>query len=62
MEKLDKTELMKLMMFMERSRKDFLEAREESDQVRAVIAVASCSKPHHPHTSGAHFISCKHRF
>jgi hypothetical protein len=37
----DKKELMKLMMFMERSRKDFLESKAESDQVtyRAVLLV-----------------------
>jgi len=35
-EEVDKVQLMKLMMFMERSRKDYLEVREESDQMRKV--------------------------
>ena len=38
---LDKTQQMKLMMFMERSRKDYLEAKADSDQVHKVEKIVT---------------------
>ena len=51
----DKKEVMKLMMFMERSRKDFLEAKAESDQVTA-RAVLTITAVHHTRRSHAHAV------